>query len=491
MGASCNGANDGAIDLTITGGTAPFNIDWSTGEHTEDITGLAAGIYDVTIIDDSGCGSVQVYSVTEPMPIDLSVATIVDASCDSTDGMISVSASGGVGGYNYLWSTGSTTSDAINLAAGTYSLSVSDNNLCMGMTSITVSNAAGPSIIVDQVIQPVCQGGSGEILVSATGGISPYSHSWSNGANSEDLFNAAVGNYELIVTDSNGCQGVAYLELLGVNFNAAEICMVTVDSVSGSNIVVWNKEFNLGISEYEVHKETSSLNVFQFLGTVPFDSLSQFIDTASNSSVHSYRYKLRTVDSCGNYSEFLAYHKTIHLVSNIGLNNTVNLVWDDYIGFEYLTFYINRYHPSTGWVVLDSVASNVHSYTDNSYPSLAGLEYDIEVVPTMPCVAEKAQDHNTTRSNRHTIAPPNPSIIDESILLNARVQPNPSNGLFTIIVEASNWSYSVLDMNGKLIMNERASTNNAEVNIQELEAGIYMIQISVDGDSIYKKIVKQ
>ena len=109
----------------------------------------------------------------------------------------------------------------------------------------------------------------------------------------------------------------------------------------------------------------------------------------------------------------------------------------------------------------------------------------------MPCLAEKAQDHNTTRSNRHIIGPPGPNAINESTLLNARVQPNPSNGLFTIIVEASNWSYSVLDMNGKLIMNERASTTNAEVNIQALEAGIYMIQISVDGHSIYKKVVKQ
>ena len=588
---SCNGGNDGAIDLTITGGLAPYIIDWSTGEHTEDISGLAAGIYDVTIYDDAGCGSVLVFSVSESLPIDLSAASISEASCAIADGMISVSATGGVGGYNYLWSgeesqcnyelcitddfgdgwsgntvdvfvngnfygnygaslvgmgpecffiavnngdtvdvifnetgsyafecnfvltdasgiqagvgddvsninnvianCGSTTSDATNLAAGTYFLSVTDNNLCTATASYTVSNSAGPSIIVDQVIQPACQGGSGEILVSVTGGALPYSYAWSNGASSEDLFNAPVGSYELVATDSNGCQGVEYSELFGVNLNAAEICMVTVDSISGANVVVWNKEQNLGISEYEIHKETSSLNVFQLLGTVPFDSLSQFIDTAANSSVHSYRYKLRTIDSCGNYSEFLAYHKTIHLVSNIGLNNTVNLIWDDYIGFEYLTFYINRYHPSTGWVVLDSVASNVHTYTDNSYPSLNGLEYDIEVFPVFPCLAEKAQDHNTTRSNRHTIAPPNANAIDESSYLNARVQPNPSNGLFSIIVAASNWSYSILDMNGKLIKSESASANKAEVNVEALEAGIYMLQISVEGHSVYKKIVKQ
>ena len=81
------------------------------------------------------------------------------------------------------------------------------------------------------------------------------------------------------------------------------------------------------------------MNVFQLLGVVPFNDLSQFVDVAANSGVHSYRYKLRTIDSCSNASDFLAYHKTIHLSSNIGLNNVINLAWDDYIGFEYLTFY--------------------------------------------------------------------------------------------------------------------------------------------------------
>ena len=76
-------------------------------------------------------------------------------------------------------------------------------------------------------------------------------------------------------------------------------------------------------------------------------------------------------------------------------------------------------------------------------------------------------------------------------MLNARVQPNPSNGFFSIIVEASNWTYSILDMNGKLIMNESASAIKSEVNIEALEAGIYMLQISVEGHSVYKKIVKQ
>ena len=493
---SCTGGSNGSIDLTITGGTAPIVFDWSTGESTSDISNLPAGIYDVTIMDASGCGIVEVFTLSDASPIDLSVFSVSEASCGFSDGSIEVAASGGSGSYNYLWSSGGSTAVESNLSPGTYTLSVSDANGCLAMANYTVSNESGPVITLDQVNEPTCQGGSGEIFVSVSGGVTPYTYSWNNGSTVEDLLNAAIGEYELIVTDSNGCIGVEYAELEGVNLSAAEICMVTVDTTTGSNIIVWNKEQNLGISEYEIYKETSSLNVFQLLGTVPFDSLSQFYDTAANSSIHSYRYKLRTLDSCSNASEFLAYHKTIHLASNIGLNNVVNLAWDDYIGFDYSTFYITRYHPSTGWEVLDSVAANVHSYTDNTYPSLMGLEYGIEVVPNSPCLAEKAQDHNTTRSNRASIMEPNDDTgIDEVLVGQISIRPNPTNGIFTLCFDGvqSNRNIEVFDLQGKLLLNKHASMENKTIafDISEFETGMYLIKISSKNEVKSVRLIKQ
>ena len=225
------------------------------------------------------------------------------------------------------------------------------------------------------------------------------------------------------------------------------------------------------------------------------DNQYQFVDYdfGIDPNVTSYRYKISVLDSCGNESSLSNFHETIHLTASNGLGGVVNLIWDDYEGFAFSEYEIWRDTTGNGdWETINTVLSTNFTYVDNTIPTNSTtLRYAIEVVMPSTCTATKAQDHNSTRSNRHTITPPNPNAINESTLLNARVQPNPSNGLFTIIVEASNWSYSVLDMNGKLIMNERASTNNAEVNIQALEAGIYMIQISVDGHSIYKKVVKQ
>ena len=284
---SCNGNNDGNIDLTVSGGTLPYTFDWSTGESTEDISNLAAGIYDVILSDASGCTVIEVITLNGSVPIDLSSFTTSDASCGNSDGVIAVSASGGSGNLNYLWSSGGVSSIETGLSPGAYTLSVSDANGCLAMANYTISNVAGPIVSIDQINQPTCQGATGEILVSVSGGVTPYTYLWSNGSNNEDLLNAQIGEYELTVTDSAGCMGVEYANLIGVNFNATPICMVTVDTATGANIIVWNKEQNLGISEYEIYKETSSFNIFQLLGTVPFDSLSQFVDTAAKRNYQS------------------------------------------------------------------------------------------------------------------------------------------------------------------------------------------------------------
>ena len=493
---SCNGNTDGNIDLTVSGGNSPYSFDWSTGESTEDISNLAAGIYDVILSDASGCTVIEAITLNGSVPIDLSSFTTSDASCGNSDGVIAVSASGGSGNLNYLWSSGGVSSIETGLSPGAYTLSVSDANGCLAMANYTISNVAGPIVSIDQVNQPTCQGATGEILVSVSGGVTPYTYLWSNGSNNEDLLNAQIGEYELTVTDSAGCMGVEYANLIGVNFNATPICMVTVDTATGANIIVWNKEQNLGISEYEIYKETSSFNVFQLLGTVPFDSLSQFVDTAANSGTHSYRYKLRTLDSCSNASDFLAYHKTIHLASNIGLNNVINLSWDDYIGFAYSTFYINRYHPSTGWELIDSVASNVHSYTDNSGLSITGLEYGIEVVPSSPCLAEKAQDHNTTRSNRASILQPNDdTVIDELLAEQFTIMPNPTNGIFTLYFDglATEKNIEIFDLQGKRLANKLCAKENKTIgfDISEFETGMYLIIISSDKETKALRLIKQ
>jgi hypothetical protein len=123
--------------LTIAGGVGPFTYQWSTGASTEDIGGLAAGSYSVTVTSSDGCVLSQVITVEEPSLLLTSVSTTPEMA--GNDGSATVTPTGGNGGYSYLWSNGETSATISNLAAGTYSVTVTDSLGCSTSTNVNVS----------------------------------------------------------------------------------------------------------------------------------------------------------------------------------------------------------------------------------------------------------------------------------------------------------------------------------------------------------------
>jgi hypothetical protein len=142
---TCNGANDGEIDLTVSGGTAPFMYTWTPGGNTtEDVTGLAQGTYSVVVTDANNCTSNTGSSVTEPLALSVSTGTITDVtSAGGTDGAADMTVTGGTAPYTYLWNNGETTEDLTNVGAGTYSLAVTDANGCPGSAVATIGEPTG------------------------------------------------------------------------------------------------------------------------------------------------------------------------------------------------------------------------------------------------------------------------------------------------------------------------------------------------------------
>ena len=136
---NCNGASTGSIDITPVDGTAPYSFAWSNGATTEDISGLVAGLYTVTVTDNGGCSYEYTTQIFENPAIVVG-KTVTSASCfGNQDGSALLAVSGGVGPYTYVWSNGGTDFSASNLAAGNYSVTITDNVGCSKVESILIT----------------------------------------------------------------------------------------------------------------------------------------------------------------------------------------------------------------------------------------------------------------------------------------------------------------------------------------------------------------
>ncbi|MGH2667360.1 beta strand repeat-containing protein, partial [Flavobacterium sp.] len=206
---ACFGGNTGAINLTPTGGVGPYTFNWGGGITTEDRTGLAAGSYSVTITDLNGCtGTVAGITVTQPSALN-GTTVVTNVACFSGNtGAINLTPTGGTPPYTFNWGGGITTEDRTGLAAGSYSVTITDANGCTGTVSPTVTQPAAAVSGTTVVTNIACFGGNtGAINLTPTGGVAPYTFNWGGGITTEDRTGLAAGSYSVTITDLNGCTG--------------------------------------------------------------------------------------------------------------------------------------------------------------------------------------------------------------------------------------------------------------------------------------------
>jgi gliding motility-associated-like protein len=211
----CNGASTASIDLTVSGGTPTYSAAWtgpsSYTASTEDLSLLAAGTYNVTITDNNLCTKTSSVTITEPTKLTLS-STKVDLLCNgASTGSIALTISGGVSTYSKSWtgpsSYTSTNEDISTLSAGNYSVTVTDANSCTETLSTTITE---PTAIAasDVITNVTCNGLSdGGVNLTVSGGTvaSNYTFAWDNSATTEDITGVLAGNYQVTITDDNGC----------------------------------------------------------------------------------------------------------------------------------------------------------------------------------------------------------------------------------------------------------------------------------------------
>jgi len=202
---SCLDNNSGAIDLTVTGGTPPYAYHWQNGSTTEDLTELPTGTQRVTVTDATGCTATALINVFKQAFQVLS--QVKPPSCEGQADAAITLTPGGEAPFMFLWSTGATTSSIANLSSGLYSVTVTDNTGCSQFLNYFIQDPVINAFTV--VSNPDCGAeGMFAIDLSVSGGVAPYTYGWSNGETTQDINGLNSGNYQVTITDANGCSKI-------------------------------------------------------------------------------------------------------------------------------------------------------------------------------------------------------------------------------------------------------------------------------------------
>jgi hypothetical protein len=206
---STPGGIDGEIDITVSGGIAPYLYQWSNASIVEDPTDLPSGQYSVTVTDSIGCSATESFFVSQPNCALALGATPDTLDCfGDSDGELEIIVIGGTPPYQYSWSTGATTPDISGLSAGFYRVTVTDSAGCQSTSIILVSQPDSLSLSAVITDEEFAGGTNGSITLTVSGGTPPYQYFWSTGDTTNVLTDLSAGSYDVTVIDDNGCSVV-------------------------------------------------------------------------------------------------------------------------------------------------------------------------------------------------------------------------------------------------------------------------------------------
>lgn len=185
----------------------------AAGGATAAISSKPAGSYTVTVTDNSSCTTTAVGTISNANAPTINIAQTAPLCFGGTNGSATATVSGGTPAYTYSWSSGSSTSSAVNLTGGnTYVLSVTDASQCLAVQSVTINNPTAVSVTIDAT-NALCGQANGTATAVATGGNGSYSYAWSNSSTQVNIASLQAGSYTVSVFDGNQCSATATAQI--------------------------------------------------------------------------------------------------------------------------------------------------------------------------------------------------------------------------------------------------------------------------------------
>ena len=507
--------------LTISAENIGSTYLWSTGGTAQTIQVNTPGIYAVTITNASGCSSEDEIEITLT-EIALSFESS-NPSCDPFSGMVDMEVGDGQAPYSYNWSTGAQTQDIQNLNSGWYFVTTTDVNNCFTIDSIFISPLVLPeaSLLPNNNLCPDASNGSIDLEVQA--GTAPFTFSWSNGANTEDVSNLSPGDYEVIITDANNCSSTFSTTVSGppsynFAFSTADACgdfgEAYIQVNSGGNApynYLWSNGAttdlisNLSGGSYTVTVTDASncsfsANTFvttfdEVLLDVNKTDISCFgltdgaIDISVTQGTSPYDYEWDN----GTFTEDIedldngAY--TIFVTDNNGCLSAVTIEINEP---NPISLNISTTLPTSGndgEISVEPVGGTppfTASWSNNDIgltaDSLSIGMYTVSIIDGNGCTYSQVINLSLT------------STIDEEALTQFDVYPNPNDGQFYVdlaFAKTEEAAVRVFDVLGRELFVKHliGSKTQVQIDLQRFSSGVYFVALDLNGKWLTQRVI--
>jgi len=277
--------------------------------------------------------------------------------------------------------------------------------------------------------------------------------------------------------------------------------MVTVDTTTNHNLIVWEKEQEEGLDHFNIYRQNCN-ETYNKIGTVAADAITVFEDINSKPAVRSYSYKISAIDACGNESALSSKHKTMHLDLVLDPDGKKGqLIWDDYEGFPNPIFKLYvKLNSNNNWVFLKNIPNTQYYVNVGFTGDTVAYSISVEKPEGKACDAWNGNrasggpyyqsisnlEDEGTANTKDTVG--TETAAQKIINTPISIYPNPTKGIVT--VKGNNIQYiEVTNVRGQIIFKQETNTNNLNINLSNHAKGIYFVKIMGNNSITVQKIV--
>ena len=452
----------------------PTSWNWSfpggspatSGSNMPSVTYATPGTYDVTLIATNANGSDTLQRTGYITVLDTPSANldqIIPPTCaGGFDAQVNITPTGGSGPYSFVWSNLSTNEDLAAVGAGSYSVTVRDDNNCTGTVGPFVVTGPSPVVVViDSVASASCGANTGAVFANASGGTGSLSYQWNTGSTASFIDNLPGGGYVVTATDSNGCS----------------------DSVSAVVNVIGAPTLSASVFDLECHEDSTGEISVNISGGVPPYTFSWNTGDTSTvlTNLGAGGYSITVTDStgCSAFDSFTVFQPDPMVL-------VMNAQDESFAGAM----------DGKAWV---TVTGGTPAYlyfwdtspmqTTDTASGLAGGVYSVEVEDENGCFAEDTIFVGTLINNEPLLS-----------LEDLKVYPNPTEGFVTISFEGNQAieQISLFDARGiRVIWVENPGSDSnfgsqqVRVPMETLSQGVYNLEVRIGNQSLWRKVIKR